>query len=204
MSETLTSLPTSIQQEIWAHRTDLREPLARTYGLFVHETEYSRLRSIADCGLAARDAGSSADDALIRLLGHSETKMVCLHPVGSFPASSTKNGPFSLLGLAASFLPECVTLDWSFSGNWSLAKILKMDSPDLTATQIFLEVVRRRGSVAALNDIDPRYLHVLCQSGAGLSWKPLKPIPDDVLVYPTAGSQLRGVAGLPMLALSSD
>ena len=43
-----------------------------------------------------------------------------------------------------------MTLDWSWPGCWSLAPIIEKCGPQRTAEEIFLEIVRRRGSVAGL------------------------------------------------------
>ena len=79
-------------------------------------------------------------------LGVKQRGMVCLHPVGSSDGlKSTQAGPFVLFAIKAAAVPAEVTLDWSFPGCWGLAAVLEANGT--SRTRIFLDVVRRRGSV---------------------------------------------------------
>lgn len=125
-------VPTPLQQEIWDSRLGLRDRLCSHYALFVHETEHKTIEKIALSALEARNPGSGPHDELIAALGYSERKMVCLHPLGSFVAKSTRHGPFSLLAILPAAVPAELTLDWSYAGTWPLPDIIKTDEPHLT------------------------------------------------------------------------
>jgi hypothetical protein len=197
-------VPTPLQQEIWGSRHGLRDRLCSRYALFVHETEHTSVAKIALSALEARNPGSGPHDELIAAFGYSERKWVCVHPLGSFLAKSTKQGPFSLLAILPAAVPAELTLDWSYAGTWPLPDLIETDEPDLTTEEIFLQVIQRRGSVAILSDIGPAHLHVLCGTGTNLVWRPLLPLPADIWVYPESGSQHAALHTVPLPRRPAD
>lgn len=145
-------MATEAQRKIWEKRAELREALCGVYPYFIHESPKSNLSSVRATGLEPRDPGCSSDDALIAQLGVTQRGMVCLHPVGSSGGlQSTQAGPFVLFAIKAAAVPAEVTLDWSFPGCWGLAAVL--EASETSETRIFLDVVRRRGSVSSLGGI---------------------------------------------------
>ena len=183
-------MATEAQRRIWEKRAELRDELCGVYKYFTHETPRANLKSIRETGLEPRDPGCSSDDALITELGVTKRDMVCLHPVGSCGGlHSTQGGPFVLLAIKEVAVPAEVTLDWSFPGCWGLAAVL--GEAETSESQIFLEVVRRRGSVSAIGGISPGNLYVLCkaaQDGDPEIWCRLEEAhDDDIVVYATAG-----------------
>jgi hypothetical protein len=191
-----------IQKKIWAQRAELRNALCAQYECFLHETTKKRLDSIRKTGLEARPPGTSSDDDLMRALGHNGTIMVCLHPLGSSGGleSTCSTGPYVLLSVKNSAVPDEVTLDWSCTGCWGLAPIIERDEPWKTPKQIFLDVVRRRGTVSGLSGIETKHLFILCKgesASASVRWRPLvETTDDDVMDYPAAG-QPPPVPGCP-------
>jgi hypothetical protein len=95
-----------------------------------------------------------------------------------------------LLAVKNSAIPQ-VTLDWSCTGCWGLAPAIEEDEPWKTTKEIFLEIVRRRGTVSGLSGIEAKHLFVLCKgegASASLFWRPLvETTDDDVVEYPVAG-----------------
>jgi hypothetical protein len=183
-----------IQRKIWAQRAELRNALCGRYKCFLHETEKSRLESIRKAGLEVRNPGASSDDELMRkLTGGRVNGMVCLHPLGSTGGvGSAGTGPYVLLAVQNSGIPEEVTLDWSFPGCWDLAPVIAKDHPQTSTEDIFLEIVRRRGSVSCLSGILPNYLFILSKGDLGSApqrWRRLVETTDnDVVVYTSAGA----------------
>lgn len=189
--------PTPIQKEIWEKRFSFRDALCDKYPLFLHETPAANLPDIARDGLQARNPGTAMEDALIRGLGHASGVMLCLHPMGSFQVRSNKAGPFVLLAILPAVIPPAVTIDWSYANGWKLAEMNHQDCPHITAEQNFLDVMRRRGSVALLERILAQDLFVLCDTHSSLVWNPLLPTPPDILIYPDKGSQLNAIKAIP-------
>jgi hypothetical protein len=185
-------MPAQIQRQIWAQRVALRNALCAQYQCFLHETAKSQLGSIRQTGLEGRDPGASTDDQLMGELGVKQREIVCLHPLGSTRGvCSSLTPPYVLLAVKNSAVPHHVTLDWSWPGCWSLAPIIEKCGPQRTAEEIFLEIVRRRGSVAGLARIGREHLFILCKGENGSAperWRPLvQTSEDDIVFYNIAG-----------------
>lgn len=176
-------MPMPMQRRIWENRREMREGLCNAYSAFVHETPEANLGSILENGLQARNPGPSMRDALIEKLLGSCPRILCLHPQGAdLRPGSNQDGPYVMLGIKAEALPEDVTLDWSFDGCWEL--VPELEQSNTREVDVFLDIVRRRGAVAVLGNLEPEALYVMCQELQEVMWRPLLAAScADIIVY---------------------
>jgi hypothetical protein len=107
---------------------------------FVHIKPSRKFESIKKAGLQPRSQGCQTNASVAAALGTSVAnvdEMILLRPVGT---DSTPRRGEKLFAMAISreALPNIITVDWTFSGTWGLASIIKNDTPALANEVIFL------------------------------------------------------------------
>lgn len=137
------------------------DALVRTYDWFLHETSVDHLASLRCGGLEARVQATAYEVDDVDLLP--SLKIICLHPKGSslIPRGSAGTARIRL-ALGKIDLPTRIGLDWSYASCWNLARLIQ-DEHGGSDDSIFLEVVRRSGSIVCYDDILPGKLRLCCK-----------------------------------------
>jgi hypothetical protein len=125
-----------------------RAALIAQYDWLVHQSSCSKFESIRATGLE-RHRDKAPPELVVEMLGDKAANVVFLHPLGAdLRPDGTGERPFFHLAVHAADMPMRPGLDWSFSCYpWSLAGMLKRERPERENADIFVQCVRRSGSV---------------------------------------------------------
>ncbi len=126
------------------------DALSKHYQFLFHRAPIKKLDEIRNHGLRAFEQPLAKDvdlNLFEKLMGERPRKILCLKP--SVTNLVVQNDGLARVTLACSTSAvSCpIGLDWSYSSCWPLAEILRDAAPSRSSEDIFLEVVRRRGSV---------------------------------------------------------
>lgn len=164
-------MASDIYDEMFENTVSCRDALAGKYQWLTHDTPYICLASIRKNGLVPLPVSACPSEVLIRL-GESGRKIACLHPVGAeLRPQSSGAPPFVRLAMRSVDLPDQLSLDWSY--DWSLARVIRQDLPDRSCCDVFLDVARRRGSIAVYDGVPVLKLRI---------WR--EGLPDDPAQWP--------------------
>ena len=140
-----------------------RDALTAKYPWFVHIKPVRKFESIKRAGLQPRSQGCPTNASVAAAIGTSVAnvdEMIFLRPVGTFNSTPRRGEKLFAMAISREALPKISTIDWTFSGTWGLASIIKNDTPALANEVIFCEVVRRRGSIAVYEGIAAELLRI--------------------------------------------
>jgi hypothetical protein len=137
--------------------------LTERFSWFLHVSDTSLFETIKSQGLKPHNPGCAPHDLAVKHLGDMADKILCLRPLSTFDTTPERGKPRFILAVAKQHLPILIGLDWSYGGAWNLAGIIKDDAPELPDEQVFCEVVRRWGSVAAYDGVPASSLRVRCK-----------------------------------------
>jgi hypothetical protein len=174
-----------IHNELLGDMLATRRAIALRYKWYYHLTPSDNASSIRDRGLlTGRDA--PPPQSVVDYLGHPAGSIICLNPLGTdVVPRSVQQGPFVCLALSNETLPPRLSLDWSHSGGFKIAEVLRAENPQVTAAEIFLECVKRYGSIVVYDPI-PREALRTCVRGCAphnpSEWPRLIDTTDDMLV----------------------
>ncbi len=171
-----------IYAELFERGDSCREALIAKFQYFTHDTPDKYLPCIKKNGLVPHEVTPSSGDEFIRYY-ECRRKITCLRPVGAeLCPKSSGPPPFARLAVSSLDLPRLLSLDWSY--DWGLARVLREGSPQRSSVEIFVEVARRRGSIAVYDPI-PAIKLTVWQEG----------LPDDPALWPrlaeTAESEIK-------------
>jgi hypothetical protein len=136
-----------------------RAALVAKYEWFLHIKPIRKFEIIKNGGLLPRRQGCPTHPSVAAAISGNVDEMIFFRPLGTFDSTPRRGEKMFAMTIHRDALPTTVTLDWTYSGTWSLASIIKTDFPGLANEAIFCEVVARRGSVAVYQSI-PRELKV--------------------------------------------
>ena len=151
--------PTELERRFFdpAMIKEIRVRLADGLKWYRHITGRDRLDSIATEGLQRRNPvwdGFKPDDEVCAAFGDDAGNIVCLYPFGTFEARpAPSDSGDAILAIHADDLPERIGLDWSYSGVYGKADGVRQLAPHLSDAEVFVEVVKKRGSVACFDPI---------------------------------------------------
>ncbi len=142
-----------------------RHALGAKYDWFIHIAPTTQFESIKAHGLQPGPQDCPTNQSVKEALEGKVADvnaLIFLRPLGPCVLDSTPRRGESMFALAIScaILPAVVTVDWTFSGTWGLASIIKQEFPTLTKEAIFCDVIRRRGSVAIYESLPAGSLRV--------------------------------------------
>jgi hypothetical protein len=169
-------------------RRRCRRALEDAYPYLVRWAPADALDSIRSCGLVPRlvACDHSVDaDVITAAFGGRVPPIICLS-VPDNPVSGSRAGFAMQLAVRTEDLPSSVSLDWSYSGTWSLADIVAADGLNRNLEAVFLEVFRRRRSVVVCDPIAPRGLRVRLDSSSPRNpetWPSLLQLADSTRVF---------------------
>jgi hypothetical protein len=141
--------------------TSARRALISKFPWLLHVKPVSQFQEIKENGLKPRAQGCPTNQLVkAALMMQNVDKMTFFRPMGTFDSTPTRDGRKFMLAMKSSMLPKIITLDWTYTGNFELASILKVDCQEATSDDIFCEVVRRRGAFAVYELIPATLLQV--------------------------------------------
>ena len=130
-----------------------RRALINRFPWFVHVGNLADLESYQGHGLRPRNPGMQPPPCFaetIRALGADPDNIVCFWPMAAHDARPRRPGGQRFqMALAGEGLPAQVSLDWSYGTAVEIAQVLRDDFPGAPVDWIFVEGVRRRGSIAS-------------------------------------------------------
>jgi hypothetical protein len=127
------------------------EALTGKYPWLMHVKPVRKFELIKKEGLQPRSQGCPTNPTVATALQDSVRnvdEMIFLRPVGTDDSTPRRGEKMFTMAVTREAVPKILTVDWTFSGTWGLAQIIKNYTPDLKVEDVFCEVVRRRGSVA--------------------------------------------------------
>jgi hypothetical protein len=142
-----------------------RSALIERFPWFVHVKPLKYFEEIRKDGIHPRSLDCASPqwftDALAdRLID--VRKIICLRPMGgvheTLDTTPNREETGFRMALPAEWLPEIVTLDWTFSGALELAEIIKSEGE--TDVRAFCDTARRRGSVVVYQALPTNVLRV--------------------------------------------
>ena len=132
----------------------------------MHVGDFTRFKSYQEQGLIPlRPLGgqpAACIENALKVLGRDARSVVCLWPIGSHDARPTRPHDQTFeMAFAGEDLPEAISLDWSYASALEIAeKIEEFKCVVWSSSQVFVEAVRRRGSVVSYEPIPPTVLRV--------------------------------------------
>lgn len=136
--------------------------LIARYAWYLHVSDAEHFESIQKGGLKPNNPGCAPHGLVTKYLGTKAHAILCLRPLATLDTTPGRSTSRFALAVDSAALPRLIGLDWSFGGVWALAKIIKNDAPQMSAEDVFCEVIRRRGSVVCYDGIAPSSLRVRC------------------------------------------
>jgi hypothetical protein len=139
--------------------------LTAKYPWFLHIKPVAKFGKIKERGLTPGSQGYHGEERKIvatALRGRVANidEMIFLRPIGTSDSTPRRGDIMFTMAIDRSELPATITMDWTFTGTFALAEIIKKDSPTNANASIFCDVVSRRGSVAIYEAIRPTVLRV--------------------------------------------
>jgi hypothetical protein len=152
-----------ILDETLGDMSSIRQAIALRFKWYYHVTPARNADSIRRKGIIPKSDAAPPDQAL-RHIGCDAGKIICLSPLGADCVPPTvQQGPFICLALSTETLPHKIGLDWSHDGAVGIARVLRNERPDRSADAIFVEAVKRWGSMLSYEPIRIDGLRVCCK-----------------------------------------
>jgi len=145
-----------------AGMVEARADLCSRYEWFLHVSDVGLFDTIKKEGLKPNNPGCTPHSLATKYLGSKAHEILCLRPLSTFDMTPRRGTYRFVLAVGNEHLPDLIGLDWSYSGAWNLACIIKSDAPKMSDAQVFCEVVRRWGSVVSYDGIPASALRVRC------------------------------------------
>lgn len=136
--------------------------LIARYAWFLHVSDTDLFETIQKEGLKPNNPGCAPHALATKSLGTKAHRILCLRPLATLDTTPSRSTSRVALAVDRTDLPNLIGLDWSYGGVWELANIIKADAPQMSAEDVFCEVIRRRGSVVCYDGIAPSSLRVRC------------------------------------------
>lgn len=144
------------------YRAAAREAAIRRFQWFVHDTPKSNFASIRRYGIKRTDDGALYTPVSVERLHGRLPPTVCLAPGPNGWANAiAKAGPFARFAIRSSKIPASVGLDWTYPYNWNLASVIADDTPHMSVSDVFAEVVSRTRVLVCYSPISAKWLRVL-------------------------------------------
>lgn len=174
-----------IHDELLGDMPTMRRAIALRYKWYYHLTPSNNASGIRSRGLLP-NRDKAPPPSVVKYLGDSAGSIICLNPLGTdIVPPAVQQRPFVCLALSIEALPPQLSLDWSYDSAFEIAEILRKDNPQQPADDIFLESVKRRGSIVVYASIPRDALRVCCKERDPhnpSSWPWLINTTDDMLV----------------------
>lgn len=142
----------------------IRMAIGRKHRWFCHITPFGNADSIRKTGLLP-NADARPPEPVIEAFGPASSRIICVSPFGvDIVPPAVQEGPFICLAFRNEALPIRIGLDWSYDGAVGLARVLREERPTAPIGEIFVEAVRRRGSMVLYDPVEPSALRVFTKS----------------------------------------
>jgi hypothetical protein len=153
----------NIHDEILSNMSIIRQAIAFRYKWYYHVTPSKNAENIRNKGLLT-NRDKTPPTIIVDYIKPMAHEVICLSPLGAdIVPPPVQGGPFICLAISTEYLPRTLTLDWSFSGAFELAEVLRHDAPERSAIDIFLECAKRRGAIMVYEQIPRTALHAFCK-----------------------------------------
>jgi len=139
--------------------------LLHKFPILQHQISAEDIKAVCKDGLKLSLISPAAKVDLTKLreyVGDDYSKILCLgHP--TWQHMNMRRVGFTLAVPTAN-LSSRIGLDWSYDYAWSLAEILREEDQSAGCEQIFLDVIRRAGSVVTYDPVPAAFLRVRLKS----------------------------------------
>jgi hypothetical protein len=155
-----------------------RKAIIEHYSWLIHETGWDTVNGIRRNGLQPKNPDPNRPIPN-EVLGE---QVVCLNPVGSLPARSSKSGKLFYVGLRATDLPQRLGLDWSFPESWNLRKLTEAQIENFGTDGAVLYTVDGTGSIVSYDPVHASLLRVCTVGKHGnfpCTWPMLAAVGDN-------------------------
>lgn len=146
----------------------IRNALLREFEWFTHWTPCANIDAIRANELLPKRPHTLYTPESVSTKFDGKPPCTCLAPLeyaDKWCGLSHHEGPFTLLVLPATDLPELIGLDWTYPISWNHAEVINSHSADRTLEQIFLSVVHNTWSFACYERIPAENLLLWNQQG---------------------------------------
>ena len=131
------------------------------------------------------NADARPPEPVIKAFGPASSGIICVSPFGvDIVPPAVQEGPFICLAFSNETLPDRIGLDWSYDGAVGLARVLREERATAPIGDIFVEAVKRRGSMVLYDPIEPSALRVFtsgCPPHNPERWPTLIEVVDSAL-----------------------
>ncbi|MBZ9940151.1 hypothetical protein LB533_03430 [Mesorhizobium sp. BR1-1-13] len=149
-----------ILQETVDNPQAMRTAIGSRFKWYYHLTPIGNADDIRAQGLLPH-SDANAPQQVLDAFGAHARKIVCVNPLGTdIVPPPVQSGPFICLAFENEALPRYVGLDWSYGTATEIAQVLRNEDPSKPAADIFVEAIKRRGSMIAYGPISPGALRV--------------------------------------------
>lgn len=154
----------TIHDQILSDMPAMRMALGHQFQWYYHVTPLKNIASIRTEGLLPK-RDKAAPDLVAKYVGETASDIICLNPLGAdVVPQPVQGGLFACLAICREALPHRIGLDWSYDGGFEIAEVLKAENPARLASGIFVESIKRWGSVIAYDPIPAASLRAYCRN----------------------------------------
>jgi len=175
-----------IHDETLGNMHSMRRAIALRYKWYYHVTPVGNVDSIRAKGIIS-NRDKKPPPQVVKHLGQASGHIVCLNPLGTdCVPPAVQQGPFVCLALSTETLPHRIGLDWSYDGAIGIAQVLRDEQPQRHVDEIFVEAVKRWGSLVSYDPVRLDHLRVCargCLPHDPSRWPVLIGTPNDQLMH---------------------
>jgi hypothetical protein len=163
-----------IHDEMLRTMPQMRRAIALRYKWYYHVSPVLNADSIRKTGITTNQ-DKRAPPEVLKHVGPKGSRVICLNPLGAdCVPPAVQQGPFICLAISTETLPHRIGVDWTYDGAVGIARVLRHEQPRRPADEIFVEAVKRWGSMVSYDPIPLNGLRV-CAKGC---------LPHDPLRWP--------------------